>query len=65
MNQYSGTSISGGRWAGDFCVSPPFPGYNLWKKASYYKKSLPFNSTNYENSVFNKRTYVVNKHNEI
>ena len=43
--QYSGTSISGG--AGTANTKSPFPGYTCAKKA------LPFNRTNYENSLFN------------
>ena len=49
----SGTSISGGDGGGNFHVSPHSPVIICAKKASYYTIFLPFNSTNYENSLFN------------
>ena len=50
-NHYSGTSISEGAWDGNFRVSPHSPVIICAKKACYYKKNLPLNSTNYKKTV--------------
>ena len=41
---YSGTSLSGGAWDGNFRVSPHSPVIICAKKALYYKIFLPLNS---------------------
>ena len=44
---YSGTSISGGAWDGNFRVSPHSPVIICAKKELYFKIFLPLNSPNY------------------
>ena len=44
------------KWGGRAVESPdtsPFPGYTCAKMAKYFRIFLPFNRTNYENSLFN------------
>ena len=50
--KYSRTSISGGARDGEHSDTSPFPGYTCAKKAKYFRIFLPFNRTNYENSLF-------------
>ena len=50
---YSRTSISGGARDGEHSDTSPFPDYTCAKIAKYFRIFLPFNRTNYENSLFN------------
>ena len=45
--------MSGGARDGEHSDTSPFPGYTCAKKAKYFRIFLPFNRTNYENSLFN------------
>ena len=45
--------MSGGAWDGEHSDTSPFPGYTCANKAKYFRIFLPFNRTNYENSLFN------------
>ena len=59
--EYRCSSISGGARDGEHSDTSPFPSYTCAKKAKYFRIFLPFNRTNYENSLW---IYTVNTHNE-